>query len=133
MAEQYIEIGSDKQLTLTVLGANGSALDLSGYEGYGVTLYYKDTNVVIEKYSSNVVTGWNNTDIDTSSEASGIIYIDFRRAYSELGREGAQVYFKVQIQSTDADYASSQFRDLTGPAYCFTYRGGGVAATTDLS
>ena len=59
--------------------------------------------------------------------------IDFQRALSELGRPDADVYGKVIIQLTDAEYASSQQRTMTAYFYAFTFQGGGIETTTDLS
>lgn len=131
-ATDILPIGADKQLQITVLNANGSALDLSAYEGYAVILLYDKDATVIDSYCSNVVSGYNNDDIDTTNEATGIIVIDFQRAKSILGRPDALVNFIIQVQSTDSDYASSQFRDLTAPTACFRF--GKISTTTaDIS
>lgn len=132
-ASDTLQLGADAQITINVDDANGADLDLTAYDGYAVILLYASDGTVIEKYSSNTgITGYNSDDIDTSDGANGNIIIDFQRALSEAGRPDALVQHIIQVQSTDADYASSQFRDLTAPAD--TFRFGKVLTTTvDIS
>ena len=133
MAKQYIDIGEDEPITITVLNADASAANLSLYDGYGVKLYYYDSGTEIEKYSSNVVSGWDNSSLDTTNEATGILVIDFQSAVSVLGSPDKDVYGQIVTQATDASYASSQFRNLGAPFYCFTFRQGGIVASEDMS
>lgn len=133
MAEIYFYIGEDNPVTVQVNGANDSGLDLTAYEGYGLVFYYESDNTVIEKYSGNAATGWNSTNIDTTSANVGAPIALIQRAVSELGRDGSRVMVQVVVQSTDANYASSQFRDLGAPVYAFTFKKGGHSSTNDLS
>ena len=132
MAETYIDIGSDKDITLTITNSSGVAQDVSGFEGYGFVLYYESDGTVLEKYAKNVVSGWSN-DIDTSADSTGIVTIHLQRATTEGERPGGRVYAQCQTQETDSDHASSQFRDWGDPVYCFTFRNASISTTTDLS
>lgn len=130
-ASDTLPLGADATITITVNGADGNALNLSTYEGYAVILQYTD-GTEIEKYCSNVVTGYNSDDLDATNEATGVIVINFQRSLSALGRPDAKVQHIIQVQSTDADFASSQFRDLTLPTDTFRF-GKYLVTTADIS
>lgn len=130
-ASDILQIGADATITINLTDANGSALDLSTYEGYAVILQYVD-GTEITKYSKEVVTGYNSDDIDTTNEATGVIVLNFQRALSVLGKPDAKVQHIIQVQSTDSDFASSQFRDLTAPTDTFRF-GKQVIPTADVS
>ena len=130
-ATDILQVGADATITITVNDANGSALDLSTYEGYAVILQYTDETEIV-KYCSNVVAGYNSDDLDATNEATGIVVLNFQRATSVGGRPDAKVQHVIQVQSTDADHASSQFRDLTSPTDTFKF-GKQVFTTADIS
>ena len=134
MAEQYIDIGSDKDISITLKDENGTAEDVSAYEGYGIILYYERDGTVLAKYSKNAVTGWDNTNITTTNEASGIVVLHLLRSVTELGRKGGRVKAQAVLQIADAAHTTSQFRDIGDPIYIFTFRNELVASpTVDMS
>jgi hypothetical protein len=131
MAEVYLPKGSDKQFTVSVTGASG-VLDLSAYEGYALITFYEHDRTIIQKYSKNTVSGYNSDDIDTSDEDNGNIIIDFQRALSEAGRVEGRVMGQFILQSTDADYASSQKREYSDEFYILTIDAAALETTVDL-
>jgi len=131
MADIYI--GGNKTITITALDSDGVAEDLSSFEGYIVVLYYLQGGTVVQQYSKNVVTGYDNSNIGTGSEASGILSIYVTRTISELGIAGGEVWAQVLVQETDANYGSSQYRDWGSPKYAFTFKTPSVKPTVDVS
>ena len=131
MADIYI--GGNKTITVSVLDSDGAAEDLSSFEGYIVVLYYKTSGTVVQKYSKQTVTGYDDTNIGTASEATGVITLYLTRAVSELGLAGGEVWAQVLVQETDANYGSSQYRDWGAPKYAFTYAKAAVKPTVDVS
>lgn len=125
----YYEKGSDEPITITVTGAP----DLSLYEGYGVKFYVKSTLAEVEKYSKNAVTGWNNDDLDTTNEATGVMVVNFQRATGETLKGGVEIWGQLVAQLVDANYVSSDFREIGAPFYIMTVRAESLTVTEDMN
>lgn len=132
MAETYIDIGGDKDVQLTMLDTAGVAEDVSGFEGYGIVLYYEKDGTIIQKYSKQTVSGWSS-DIKTSLDSTGVVTLHLQRAITELGRPGGRVFAQAILQETDTDHTSNEFRDWGDPVYSFTFRTPAISTTEDMS
>lgn len=121
MIRVYATIGEDLMLQVTVVDENGTAVDLSAYQGYGVHFYYLDASDTIAKYSKNSVTGYLQ-QIDTTNEATGVIVVNMRRDVTINGVNEKDVYYEVVTQQSDSDFDENRFMSLTDRKYFFTFR-----------
>ena len=136
MAKIYKKIGEDFSITVNVNLSDATDKPLENSEGYAFAIYYKSDNTVIHKYSKNAVTGYDNTNLNTSDEANGNVTLYFLRDYSDgvtySARPDADVYLEVLTQDADARFTDSQSKSVT-EVYCFTWSGSVLSPTVDLS
>jgi hypothetical protein len=100
--------GEDEIITFALL-SNDIALDLSTLAGYIVILYYKESGVVLKKYSKNTLSGYS--PLTVISEIGGTFKVFLQSEDTKTANLGI-IHAEVKTQITDAGFSSSTFHSV---------------------
>lgn len=105
-----IRYRSDAIRIKCTLKVNDVAVNLTDYSGIVFILYYKQ-NVVLEKYSRDVLAGYNNADFKVIDAPSGRFDILVQPSISLIAY-GDELKGEIQVQKADADWENGVWRKI---------------------
>ena len=102
----YMYQGEDKVIDFVLKKADGTVQNLNDLTNVVVLIIDSGGNV-LEKYSREVLAGFNNTDFDVTNAILGEFSINMRRSVTLTACTGT-LKFEIKVSETNVDFTSNK-------------------------
>lgn len=112
-----IRYKSEDILTTFTLTEGTNPANLNNYTGIIVIIYNKDNNP-LEKYSKQVINGFNSNDYVESDATNGVFQLKMQAEDTKDWTEGA-VYAEIKTQVTSSEWSNNSYHTIASGIYLF--------------
>ena len=102
--------GEDRVIGFVLEDQDGNAINLNNLANVVVLLVDSGGNL-LEKYSKEVLSGFNHTDFKVINAILGEFNINMRRAVTLTACTGT-MYFEIKIAETNVEFASNEYYSI---------------------
>lgn len=130
--------GEDKQIIVPLTKVNGSGvvspLDLdTEIDNLLAVIYCKKGNdeIVLEKYSINVLTGYNNADLEINTPSTGDLLIRVQAEKTRLAKVG-EYFIEIKVRRTNTDFSNSNYDSIAKDVIVFQLKDSITGAVNNM-